>query len=175
VTERDLTTTYDLAEELTILPPKGVRLFYDEFEDLCLELDGAARQPVKASRVFPVSVPDRFVALTDKEGVEVGILSDVSALDEASRQALSTELERDYFHAQITRVLSMTAGGWHTQEWEVETDRGTRAFEIRSNRRDIRHLGGGRILIKDADGNRFEIPDYRTLDPFSRDLIDGQI
>ena len=168
-------TTYDLAEELTMLAPERVRLFRDSFEDLCLQLDGSAVLPVSARRVFPISAPDRFVVLADKEGEEIGILSNTSALDNASRDALAVELEREYFCGQITRVLSMTGGRWQIQEWEVETDRGPRTFEIRSNRRDIRHLGGGRVLIRDADGNRFEIPNYRTLDRFSRDLVDGQV
>ena len=174
MTER-IKATYDLAEELTMLAPERVRLFRDTFEDLCLQLESAAAQPVSARRVFPISAPERFVVLADREGVEIGILSDAAALDSASRDALAVELEREYFCGQITRVLSMTGGRWQIQEWEVETDRGPRTFEIRSNRRDIRHLGGGRVLIRDADGNRFEIPNYHILDPFSRDLVDGQV
>ena len=168
-------TTYDITEELTILAPGRVRLFRDEFEDLCLELDGSTRQPVRPRYVFPLSAPDRFVSLADREGAEIGIVSDTSRLDEESRQALAAELERDYFCARITRVRSMAGGHHRVQQWEVETDRGPSTFEIRSHRRDIRDLGGGRVLIKDADGNRFEIPNYRDLDPVSRDLVEGVV
>ena len=168
-------TTYDITEELTILAPERVRLFYDEFEDLCLQLEDGAGQPVSPKHVFPLSSPDRFVTLADREGIEIGVISDTSTLDEASRRALAAELERDYFSTQITRVLSMTAGHRHIQEWEVETDRGPRTFEIRSHRHDIKNLGGGRVLIKDADGNRFEIPNYRDLDPVSCILVEGVV
>ena len=58
--------------------------------------------------------------------------------------------------------------------WQVETDRGPRTFEIRSSRRDMRVLSAGRILIRDADGNLYEVPDYRQLDPQSRALVETQ-
>ena len=53
--------------------------------------------------------------------------------------------------------------------------RDPRAFEIYSSRRDVRDLGGGRVLVQDADGNRYEIPDYRQLDPASRALVEEMI
>lgn len=53
--------------------------------------------------------------------------------------------------------------------------RDPRAFEIYSSRRDVRDLGGGRVLVQDADGNRYEIPDYRRLDPASRALVEEMI
>ena len=40
---------------------------------------------------------------------------------------------------------------------------------------DIRRLTGGRVIIKDADGNRYEIKDYRKLDQKSASLIDSEI
>ena len=172
---RNTETTYDITEELTLLAPGRVRLFHDEFEDLCLRLDEGAARPVSPKHVFPLSSPERFVALADREGDEIGVISDTTTLDEESRRALAAELERDYFCAHITRVVSMTAGHRHVQEWEVETDRGARTFEIRSHRRDIRDLGSGRVLIRDADGNRFEIPNYRDLDPVSRTFVEGVV
>lgn len=39
--------------------------------------------------------------------------------------------------------------------------------------RDV--LTAGRVLIRDADGNPYEIQDYRRLDPASQELIEGQI
>ena len=48
-------------------------------------------------------------------------------------------------------------------KFDVETERGRREFETRY-KEDIRRLTGGRVVIKDADGNRYEIEDYRKLD-----------
>ena len=89
-------------------------------------------------------------------------------------EAVEEELERAYFSPHIQRIVNVTVAN-RVPRWEVETDRGPRAFEIYSSRRDIRHLGGGRVLVQDADGNRYEIPDYRLLEPASRALVEEMI
>ncbi|OGG54942.1 MAG: hypothetical protein A3F84_06920 [Candidatus Handelsmanbacteria bacterium RIFCSPLOWO2_12_FULL_64_10] len=168
---------YALKQELNLLDPKGLRLFIDEFEDLTLDMkDRGTFKPVTAMRAFPITDRDRFIILKDQEGQEIGIVRDASDLDPKSRAALIAELERVYFMPKITFVHNIEEQ-FHIPKWEVETDRGPRVFEIRSGRhnQDLRSLGSGRILIRDADGNQYEIPDYRKLDPVSQTLIESQI
>jgi len=168
---------YALKQELNILDPKHLRLFLDEFEDLTLELEGRGTfKPVTVMRAFPVTDRERFIILKDKEEKEIGIVRDLSDLDPESRAALAAELERIYFTPKIVFVHNIEEQ-FHIPKWEVETDRGPRVFEIRSGRhnQDLRVLGSGHILIRDADGNQYEIPDYRKLDPVSQALIEGQI
>lgn len=55
------------------------------------------------------------------------------------------------------------------------TDRGDRIFDVQSRNTDIHLLDGGRILIRDADNNRYEIPDYRKLSKKSYNLLEGEI
>ena len=169
--------TYDLREELDLLDPAAVRLSVDEFQDLSAVIDGEVSTRVSVVRAFPISSSEQFVIFKDRDGRELGTIRDISALDDESRQVLEAELERTYFNTQITRINSISAasGRYHVPEWDVETNRGQRVFEIQSSRRDIRSLGGGRVLILDADGNRYEIPDYRRLEPLSRTLIENQV
>jgi len=54
---------------------------------------------------------------------------------------------------------------------EVDTDRGGRAFEV-GTREQIRWLPTGRLLLRDLDGNRYELPGLRDLDPQSRLLAE---
>ncbi len=167
--------TYNLREELTVLDRATVRLFRDQFDDLNLDLNGGEiHARVRLVRTFPISEAARFLIIKNREGAELGIIRDVAELDAASRKVLEEELEMNYFTAEITHVKRI-AGRFHVPEWDVMTDRGPRVFEIRSSKRDIRQLGGGRVLIIDADGNRYEIPDYRKLDPVSRALIETQV
>ena len=98
----------------------------------------------------------------------------LNALDAESGGVLAAELERTYFRPEITAVHAITEQ-YHVPTWQVDTDRGPRRFEIRSSRRDIRIMPHCRILIRDADGNHYEIPDYRRLDQASRALVENQV
>ena len=86
---------------------------------------------------------------------------------------VEAELERSYFTAAIVRVEAIEVE-YHVPTWTVATNRGPRRFELRSSRRDLRVLGW-RVLIRDADGNRYEIPDLRRLDEASRALVDQHV
>jgi len=166
---------YPLERELNLLDPMRIRFYRDEFEDLVMEReDGETERGVHVLRDFPLSNEKRFISVRKGEEEEVGIIPYLDDLDDDSRQLIEAELERVYFVPCITRVISVEER-FHVPKWEVETDRGPRVFEIRSGRNDIRVLGEGRVLIRDADGNQYEIPNYRRLDEESQGRIDSQI
>lgn len=167
--------SYSLQDELTLLDAEKIRLFVDDFQDLNVELeDGSCLKVATALRAFPVSAEHRFIVLRDVQGKEVGTIPDASLLDPESLEVLDEKLRVTYFMARITQINAIYEE-FHIPKWEVETDRGPRDFEIGSTRRDIRILDRGRILIRDADGNRYEIPDYRELDPVSRSMIETMV
>lgn len=167
--------TYDLMNELNLLDPGEVRLVLDEFEELYLVRSAGERVgPLAVQRAFPINAEGEFIALKNREGEEVGVVRRVAELERESRAVLEAELERSYFMAEIVRINSIEVE-FHVPHWDVITDRGPRVFELRSSRRDVRALGGGRVLVRDADGNQYEIPDYRRLEPNSRGLIEAQI
>ena len=165
---------YELAQELNILDPKGLRFYVDTFEDLCLEIDfGETYSPIIPVRAFPLQAVNSFIVLRTSDGDEVGTLRNLSELETNSRQVLNAVLEQAYFMPKITKVNSVEAN-FHVPTWDVETDRGPKVFDLRSSR-DVRDLGDFRIVIRDADGNRYEVPDYRQLDPASRALVEALI
>jgi hypothetical protein len=86
---------------------------------------------------------------------------------------LKTELKIEYFMPMITKINSMVENHG-VMKFDVETDKGRRIFETRY-REDIRKLSGLRIIIRDADGNRYEIKNHRELDQRSMNLIDTEI
>ena len=166
---------HKLAAEITYLDPDKARFFVDAFEDLNLELTGdQTYSRVQVKRAFPLTCDDCFIVVQDRDGKEIGSLARLDALNRASRQAVEDELERAYFTPRIQRIAKATTTN-RVPRWEVETDRGPRTFEIYSGRRDVRLLGDGRILVQDADGNRYEIPDYRRLDPASQALVEEML
>jgi hypothetical protein len=167
--------TYDLMQELDLLEPRRVRLFRDEFEELYLrEGETEAVGPLSVQRAFPVHHAGEFIVLKNHDGQEVGIVRRVRDLDRVSRAVLEDELEWTYFAASISAVHSIEIR-FHIPHWDVDTDRGRRVFELRSSRRDIRLLPNGRVLMRDADGNRYEIPDVDALDETSRAVIEDYV
>ena len=162
-----------LQDELNLLDPKATRLSRDDFDDMVLEHKGQ-RQTVSAVRAFPLSAENEFIVLRNEEGEEVGTVRKLTELDAASRSVLTAELQKAYFRPQILQIYEIEEN-YHIPKFDVETDRGPRVFEIRSQRNDIRVMGNGRVMIRDADGNLYEIPDYRKLDPVSHALIEGYV
>ena len=55
----------------------------------------------------------------------------------------------------------------------VETDRGHAIIEIRNILHGLKLLYGSRVLLRDGNDNRYEIPDLAQLDRRSRQLIDS--
>jgi hypothetical protein len=119
---------------------------------------------------FPVTEPGRYLVLRDADGAELGLLEDVQALPARSREAFEVEMAKQHFVPVITRVEAIYRE-YQVPIWEVQTDRGARRIELKSSH-DAHRLQGGRIYLRDAEGNAYLIPDYRELDLGSRDLID---
>lgn len=161
-------------ERVGLVDPERVRIWRDAFRRLCVTVAGHATfLDLRPARVFPVSEMGdyiSFLGLNDKEAV---MIKDIHRLDCASRKVLEEELTRAYFVPKITAIYQIEdAHG--AARWEVETDRGYRVFDIR-DREDVKVIEGRRVLLQDADGNRYEVVDIHDLDERSRRLIDHEI
>jgi hypothetical protein len=155
------------------LDPGRVRLWEDEYHVLHLSIDGEEHEGVRPLRVFPFSSKADYVSFMDEDEHEVALVTNPDELDKRSRRALEKALGHMYYTARIQRVdeLEETMGVTH---WKVMTDRGYAAFEV-VDRRHIRRLPGGRLIIVDVDGNRFEIENLNELDERSQVLIHSEI
>ncbi len=156
----------DLTGELALLSPRDIRLYLDDFDDLTLDLCGVIHKRIGVQRAFPFNAPTKFIVLLNSDGAEIGIVRDIADLDSDSRDTLEIALEQAYFMPRILKINSIVSN-FHVPTWDVETDRGHRVFEIPSSKRDVRVIDDVRVILRDADGNRYEIVDYRLLDPDS--------
>jgi len=129
---------------------------------------------VKAYRAFPITNPEEYIGFCDDSNKEIGVLRDPKQLDEDSQRLLARALRRRYL---APKVLTVSGAGerYGVSNWKVETDRGPREFSVIDHSENIRHLGQGRVCIQDVDGNRFDVPDYRSLDRKSSDFLDKLI
>jgi hypothetical protein len=152
--------------------PECVRVWEDEFRHLHVKVGDEEFERVRPVQLFPVSEKVDYVSFLDGDGEEVALVRQPGNLDKDSRRALQRALEQMYYVARITRVDSVTEKMGITH-WQVMTDRGYAEFEV-VHREHIRRLPGGRYLINDVDGNRFEIENVADLDPRSRGLIHSE-
>jgi hypothetical protein len=159
-----------MTSDLRLIEPSRIRIS-KLAGGLALSISGEkSYDNVSLVRAFPLSDPDRYWGLLDEDGKDIGVIIDPSGLDPASRTAAEEELERRYFIPVIQRVIK-AQDDHGSLIWEVETDRGPRTFTVRNMKDSIVELGGGRLLLVDVDGNRYEVPDMSRLDARSYDLI----
>jgi len=154
--------------------PERVRVWEDEFHVLHVSVDGEVSSKVRPVRVFPISGKADYVSFLDEKDKEVCLLARPDRLDKESRRILEHALARMYYTPKILRVdrISEVMG---VATWDVMTDRGYASFEIVDRRHHIRALPGGRYVLSDADGNRFEIEDIKALDPRSQALVHSEV
>ena len=163
-----------VTDELEFLDPSAVSIARNAYEELVVQLpDGSTHTKVEAVRSFPINETVRYITLLDSEGNEIGIVEDVRKLTPKSRDVLMEELQKRYFMPKITKINSLD-GQFGVTQWDVETTQGDVQFGMRT-RYDIVTLENGRVLIKDADGNRYEIENYNKLDPKSIALLQTQM
>ena len=136
---------------------------------LNVELFGGERfENLEARRLFPTTGPDKYITLLDENGKEIAVIRDLANLMPDSAKAVREALEEYYLIPRIhgIRHVESKPGGYFIT---AETDRGVCTFKVQNRQHDIKPLFDSRVLIRDANDNRYEIPDYRLLDRKSRD------
>jgi hypothetical protein len=163
------------AKPTVVLDPKATVIRRDRHGGVKVRLpDGTTVHRVRLVEAFPVTRRRRFVVLLDRDGQEIGILRNPKHLDPESEEVARTALDRSYFLSRI-KSIERVEDRYGIVTWHVTTDRGPRVFEVRSRSESVWWLGSSRLLIKDAHGNRYEIPSLAKLDARSRTLAELHI
>jgi hypothetical protein len=159
--------------QLRYLDPEQVRVYRTE--------DGRVRATItdersiiapRFLRASPLRDLDRYISIreADPNGKEVGLLRNWRRLDRESRDLVQAELDRRYMYPILKRIVS-TKHIFHMAICVFETDRGVREVTLRDIRDNVIYLGASRILITDAEGNRYDIPSFDALDAASRAML----
>ena len=138
-----------------------------------VDAQGVRHVGVEPVRGFPISDPDRWIAICDSEGRELVSVEDLALLAADVRRVLEEDLARREFVPLVRRILNVPPDAEPTA-WEIETDRGNTRFVLNSPE-DVRRLGGHRALVIDSQGIRYLIDDIRQLDPASRRILDRYV
>ena len=121
-------------------------------------------------RLFPISGLNKYISLLDSDGNEQAIIRNIDNLLPESKEALKSAINEYYMIPRITKFIKRT-DKFKIWMWTVDTDKGVYTFEIRNSYASIKTLYDGRILIKDANDNRYEIPDLKALDKRSIKML----
>ena len=125
---------------------------------------------VELRRMFPITGLTKYIALVDSEGEQIAVIRDLNDLMPESKAVAEKCLEEYYMIPRITRFIKMSEK-FKIWMWTAETDKGVYTFEIRNHITAVKPLYDGRVLIKDANDNRYEIPDVKELDKKSLKMI----
>lgn len=162
------------AKTFAIIDPAEIR--FQEKESGVVEAvraDGSVYSGVKVAPAFPITRPNSFLYVQDGDGKELGLLVDPRRLDRESQDILLAQADHAYFMPRITRIIRVEERmGMGIGHWEVETDRGYNSFDVVSRSESVWYVGRDRLVIRDADGNRYLIEDLSALDKRSRRLAD---
>ena len=132
--------------------------------------DGTVIENLEPRRLFPVSNANMYITLLDQDEKEVAFVRDLEELDKDSADELRKCFKEYYRIPQITRLIESDEK-FGSLTWKVDTDRGVVSFRIRNRHSDIKCFDGKRVLIRDTNDNRYEIPDYTAMDAHSRHLL----
>ena len=128
-----------------------------------LMYDGRSFEDLEPRRLFPLSGLDKYITLLDRDLKEVAMIRDITQLLPESREAVQKCLDEYYMIPKITGIIDRREKNG-LLKYKVETNYGVREFDIRNRHSDIKNLYDGRVLFRDSDDNRYEIPDITKLD-----------
>ena len=140
--------------------------------DVALE-DGTTFENVEPRCLFPSSNGRKFITLLDENGAEQAVIRDLDALPAEQRRIIEGCLAEYYLIPRIVKIYNTTEK-FGLITLDTETDRGPARIEIRNLLYGFKQVGN-RLLLRDSNDNRYEVPDLTRLDAKSRHLLDNFI
>jgi hypothetical protein len=165
-------STKQSAAEIVALDPAGLKFERTEGGFLTMRAGRKRYERIRLYRTFPLSQADAYVSVRNADDEEIGLIEDLSDLDGGSRSLVVEELALRYFTPVIERVIDLKEEFGYTY-WDAETTAGRCRFTVRSGHEAVTVLEENRLLLSDVDGNRFELPDYRAIDPKHQRIIEA--
>ena len=132
--------------------------------------DGRSFQNLEPRRLFPVSGLEKYITLLDETGVEKAIIRDLRTLPPEERKTIESCLDEYYLIPKIDRIFDF-AERFDGITLHTDTDRGYARIEIRVLHHGLKLVQNCRVLVRDMNDNRYEIPDINKLDKKSRQIL----
>ncbi|MBA4032455.1 MAG: DUF1854 domain-containing protein [Planctomyces sp.] len=146
-----------------------LEVMVDPFGKLLANWPGQRPVSVEAVRSFPWSAPESHLVLVDGNGHEWAQIPSIALLSPSARQVIEQHLAQRDFVPEITRIVSSQPLS-PPCKWTVETTAGPTEIEVVSID-EVRRLDTNGVLLSDANGLRFRIPDQKQLDAHSQAIL----
>lgn len=136
-----------------------------------IKKDGTVIEDLEPRMLFPFTNHDMYITLLGKDEKEIAFVRKLDEIDEESQKALRECFKEYYMIPKISRLIDCV-DKFGVLKWTVETDRGVINFTIKNRHSDIKRLyGTNRVIVRDSNDNRYEIPDVTSLDSHSNYLL----
>jgi hypothetical protein len=107
----------------------------------------------------------------DIENKEIGIIRNITELDEKTEELFEHHLSIRYFAPKILKIINVKDQFGYTF-WDTETSHGMCRFVVRKDSKNIQVLSNNEVLVIDIDGNRFVIPEINALSAREMKMIE---
>jgi Domain of unknown function (DUF1854) len=135
-----------------------------------IDVQGQRFEGCTPVRAFALSAPDEGISLVGPDGHELAWIERLSDLAPKERTLLEAALAEREFSPTIRRIVCVSTFSTPSL-WRIETDAGPTTLQL-GGEEDIRRLATGTLLIADAQGLHFQIPEPQALDRASRKLLE---
>jgi len=143
----------------------------DVFGNIRLTLEsGQMFDQVKIIRAFPISNPENGFSIVDQDGHELVWFDSLSDLNDHNQNIIKSSLEQIEFIPVNSAITGLNTYALPSI-WDIQTDRGKTRLKLKSEQ-DIRRVSAEALLITDANGIQYLIKNRKTLDKFSKKVLD---
>ena len=132
--------------------------------------DGRSFENLEPRRLFPITGMEKYIALLDESGAEQAVIRDLNTLPAEQRKIIEACLAEYYLIPKILKITDVDERSDGITLYTV-TERGPVNIEMRTWRQGFSLTQEYRMLIRDANDNRYEIPDVNKLDNVSRSIL----
>lgn len=155
------------------LDPQKCSFYINPKGFTALRIEDKDYRRVRLLRTLPLQRPFEYIGVSDMDKKEIGIIRNVADFSPEQREIIEKDLAARYYSPNITEIYSVKEkmGSFY---FDVSIDGFKKTFAVKDISRNIKVLDSGAVMLTDADGNRFIIPDIdklksktrRQLEPF---------
>ena len=156
---------------IKFLEPDSCRFYVNPNGFTALKIDETDYKRVRLLRTLPLGRPFEYISVTDMDKKEIGIIRDIREFSREEKEIIENDLADRYYCPEISEIISVKEKMGFLY-FDVSIDGYKKTFAVKDISRNIKQLDSGAVLVSDADGNRFVIPDLNRVKSKSRRQIE---